>query len=82
MGPGSTQLPRPKVYSIFDDRAILAFLFVLPSSTMAEQAPQPEKKEDVVRRFDSEKDGRIIKLLIGQGVMEGIAVSNQDCEYC
>jgi hypothetical protein len=38
---------------------------------MAEPAP------DVVRRYNPETDAKTVKMLVGQGVMEGLAYANQ-----
>ena len=32
---------------------------------------------DTVRPFDSKTDAKTVKMLIGQGVMEGLAAANQ-----
>lgn len=43
---------------------------------MSQQQPPISDDADIVRPFDRSKDEHMVKMLVGQGVMEGLARAN------
>lgn len=43
---------------------------------MSQSQPPTSDDVDIVRTFDSSKDERMVKMIVGQGVMEGLARAN------
>lgn len=47
---------------------------------MSQSQPPTSDDVDIVRTFDSSKDERMVKMIVGQGVMEGLARANNKSE--